>query len=358
MFKKITCFILTAFMLFSFAGCGNPQQEAQVSEDLSSVLSITPPPSSEESSEPQMAINPLTGLDDLDPSVVSNRPVAVMVNNLAVAQGVQTGLNDADIVYETLVEGGITRYMAVYKDISKLSNIGTVRSARYVYVDLALGHDALYVHAGMDPIYCEPHMEQTGIDDIDLNSGAAANYSMRLSNGLATEHTLYTSGSKLVSAISGLSRRNTTTKTEWLNFGDPDATQKPSAGNCNILSVPMSSSYVSGFTYDATTGNYLKTQNGHPQKDYRTGEQLEFRNIFVLLTTTSLYPDGYHCKVNLTSGTGYYVSAGGYELVRWSKGSASAPLKITKSDGTELTVNAGKSWICIADLKTNVLINE
>ena len=80
-----------------------------------------------------------------------------MINNISVAQSVQTGLSKADIVYETEVEGGITRLLAVFQDITAAEKIGTIRSARYPYVDLAMGHNAIYVHCGQDGTYCEPH---------------------------------------------------------------------------------------------------------------------------------------------------------------------------------------------------------
>lgn len=119
-----------------------------------------------------------------------------MVNNIKAAWDVQTGLAKADIVYETYVEGGITRLMAVFKDAANMPEIGCVRSARYSYVDLAAGHDALYIHAGMDTTYCKDRMSDLGVEDLDLltNLDPAA---YRLKNGKATEHTLYTSGKKL-----------------------------------------------------------------------------------------------------------------------------------------------------------------
>lgn len=73
-----------------------------------------------------------------------------MINNISTAQPVQTGLNKADIIYETEVEGGITRLMAVFQDITTAEKIGTIRSARYPYVDLAMGHNAIFIHCGQD----------------------------------------------------------------------------------------------------------------------------------------------------------------------------------------------------------------
>ncbi len=348
---RTTLSLLLAALLLLLAGCGGGGLAVD-DPDASDPLSVIPIVSEEP--EPEVVKNPLTGVEDLDPAAKDARPVAVMINNIAPAQGVQTGVGQADVVYETLVEGGITRYLAVFKDVSKLGDLGTVRSARYAYVDLALGHDAVYFHAGLDPTYCAPHLKETGIDDVDLNGGAGASYAKRMSNGLAREHTLYTSGELLSAAIKNLKRRATTDRGDWLTFCSPDSPRVPSGGVCNAVRIPLSSSYVSGFTYDSATGNYKKTQNGAAQKDFRSGEQIAFRNVFVLLTTTALYPDGYHCRVDLNSGSGYYISAGGFEAIQWSKKGPNSPLVFTAGDGSALQVNPGTSWVCIADRSASI----
>ena len=73
-----------------------------------------------------------------------------MINNLNEARPYQSGLQDAYIVYEMIVEGGITRMMALFKD-QNTSRIGPVRSSRHYYLDYALENDAIYVHFGWSP---------------------------------------------------------------------------------------------------------------------------------------------------------------------------------------------------------------
>ena len=151
MYRKILAILLCGLMIF-LVGCGGKKNE-----DVSSQVSTN--------SEPEKITyytNNLTGEKNMtDKDKADNRPVAVMVNNISIAQKVQTGLTEADIVYETEVEGGITRLMAVFKDISKVEKIGTIRSARYPYIDLAMGHGAIYVHHGQDKTYAKPHLRDT-----------------------------------------------------------------------------------------------------------------------------------------------------------------------------------------------------
>lgn len=335
MLRKIFAAVIALVMVFCVCGCA--QNEVFVSTDE--------PVSSEEKST--TAINPLTGLE-IDSSKKNAKPVAIMINNIKTAQPVQTGLMNADVVYETLVEGGITRMVAVTKDVTKLGQIGSVRSARYVFLDLALGHDAVYAHAGFDQLYFANHRSELGLKTFDLNSGATSKYGFRYSNGLSSEHTMYTTGEKLAKGIDDLDFGKTSSVDKWLTFGDKDAPTTP-ANVCNSINVYFSGSYKSVFTYDAESGKYIKSVSGTTRTDYLTKEKFAFKNVFVLFTSVSPFSDGYHMNVELTGGTGYYVSNGGYEEISWSKGSAKSPLKITKADGTELTVNAGTSYICITD---------
>ena len=96
-------------MVFSLAGCSLFSKDYIASDteyiDITSTVS--------KPVEEKYAVNPLTGLKNLPKEKANARPVAVMINNISVAQRVQTGLNAADIIYETEVEGGITRLMAV-----------------------------------------------------------------------------------------------------------------------------------------------------------------------------------------------------------------------------------------------------
>ena len=297
---------------------------------------------------PKYSLNPLTGLSELTPGKENDRPVAIMVNNLSIAQPVQTGLCKADIIFETEVEGGITRLLAVFQDISKVDKVGTIRSARYPYVDIALGLNALYAHRGQDETYCRPHLQD--IDDVDVDE---SNYGARVSNGLSKEHTLYAYGEKL---WKGLVDRGFKVKNEnpkpWATFAEESESITLTGGAAAKVTVPFPGSGKSIFAYDAKTGLYTRHFNDTVRTDYFTKETTQVKNVFVLLTTIQNYPDGYHRRVDLQSGDGYYAVNGTYEKIHWSKGDAKNGFTFTKADGTALTVNAGKSFVCIADQST------
>lgn len=340
MFKKSLCLLLIFVFSLSFASCRkNPDP---LSVDSGSVPTVSSEP------KPVTYINPLTGEDGLTKAVSIQRPVAVMVNNISVAQPVQTGLNDADIIYETEVEGGITRLLAVYQDIKSVEKVGTVRSARYDYIDLSLGHNALYVHHGQDNYHAKPHLNDIARLILDSN-----NAGVRLSNGLSTEHTLYGYGDKIWAKFKSMGKKMTVEDGKtWQTFADEEAPVQLTRLT-NSVTVPFSYNYKTTFKYDEATGRYTRYFNGTIRKDYKTGEPVTVKNVFVLDTTITRYPscsDGKgHMKVQLQSGSGYYFVNGTYQEIKWSKGSSTAPLKFTNTDGTPLTVNPGNSWVCISD---------
>ncbi|MBO5106155.1 MAG: DUF3048 C-terminal domain-containing protein, partial [Clostridia bacterium] len=93
--------------------------------------------------------------------------------------------------------------------------------------------------------------------------------------------------------------------------------------------------------------------------DYKTGKQLTFKNILVLKTAvTPLSSNGYIVKTGLSGGEGYYISNGGYQKIKWSKGNTKNPIKITLEDGSACSYNPGNTWVCLVNKKNSVKITE
>lgn len=335
MFKKITAVLLCLVMMACFAGCGAKEVYSSEPEEIENQV------------EEIYDANPLTGVKDVDEQTAKLRPTAIMVGNASDAFGVQTGLSKADVIYETEVEGGVTRLMAVFQDISKAEKIGSVRSARYPFVDLAMGHNAVYVHCGQDPTYCAPHLADCDDLSIDTKSKGAE----RIANGLPSWNTLYAYGDKLLESINDTFDTKLDKATPWANFAAEDEKLTLDAGAATAITVPFPAN-TTKFTYDSSTGLYSRLIKGAVQTDYFTKETTTVKNVFILLTTISDYPDGKHRKVALEGGDGYYITNGTYQLISWTKGADSNSLKFTDTDGNELKVSAGNSWVCIANKTT------
>ncbi len=344
MLKRVLALLLC--LVFCFAvGCskGNERLSVDVGDEGGSVTENSAQSVSE------TGINPLTGLKDLEKGKEKDRPVAITVNNVKVAQPVQTGLGKADIIYETEVEYGITRLVAVFQDVSKVDKIGTVRSARYPLIDFAMGHNAIYVHHGQDSEHAGPHL-----NDVDRFVLPTNNEGERVNNGLAQEHTLYAHGDKLWETLSNkFNVKNTSSKT-WLNFADKDVVFDNVA---KTVRVPFSKAATSTFKYDEATKSYVRYFYDDIRKDYVTGETLSLKNVFVLSTRIYDYPGckepshgkGAHQKVELEAGNGYYFVNGTYTAITWSKGASKNSFVFKDAEGKELSVQPGNMWICVAD---------
>ena len=164
----LLCLGMTAGML---GGCS---MAGETDEEISSMM---PEPSSEVS-EPESQLesepeepedtgprNPLTGETGFSESAVGLRPVTVMINNIGQALP-QRGLAAADVIFEAVVEGGITRMMGVYADIDQIPYVGPVRSARHYYVSFSEGLNAIYTHFGGSPTAYD-YISSYAVDDVD-----------------------------------------------------------------------------------------------------------------------------------------------------------------------------------------------
>ncbi len=345
MFKKFFSLLLVALMLFSVAACKKDMPVDTSSDDASPVVSQNNP----------FIVNPLTGVEDLPREKDNLRPVAIMIDNDANAQRyAQSGVSEADIVYETETEGGITRLMAVFQDIESAPQLGDIRSARYVYVDLAMGHNAIYIHHGKDPDFCAPHLAD--LDNFEIGESTGA---WRHTYGdVFSWQTLFSSGQKIAENLKKKNWQMTQKENKpWQTFAAQDETITLTGGAANKLTAAFNSSYKTYFTYDAETGKYIKKSNKFENKDRNSNAKYAFENVFILQTRMSYYGNQeYRRDIDLSSGVGYYAVNGTYEKINWKKGKDSDPLVFTKQDGTPLTLSAGNTWVCFIKKEAEITI--
>ena len=294
------------------------------------------------------------------------RPFAVMINNIGVARPVQCGLQDAYLVYEIIVEGGITRFMAVFEGDKDVSCIGSIRSARHYYLDYALENDAIYVHHGYSP--------QAGEDFSNLNvdhiSSSEPNTGWREKGlGVSTEHTLFSSSEKLRKGI-GKKRTEYSEDRYKDNYGlllhysvkALDLASMANAQVANKVSIRYSNSNTSSYEYDPEAKVYKRFVNGKAHKDRITGNQYTFKNIITYQVKNYNLNDGSgkgrQGLDNVGSGTGYYISEGYAVPIKWKKDSRKAKTVYTFEDGTELKVNDGNTFIQIQPTGNKLEITE
>lgn len=277
----------------------------------------------------------------------TSRPYAVMINNINVARPLQSGLQDAYLIYEIIVEGGITRYMALFMD-QNTERIGSIRSARHYFLDYALENDAIYVHHGQSP-QAQSDFTALNVDRIVVDN---SNTGWRdTSLNVSSEHTLFTSIAKLNNGVG--SKRTTRNNDLLLNYSvdEIDMASLEGATAATNISIPYSNSYVTSYVYDAENGYYLRSVNGSEHTDYVTKKQYHFKNIITYQVKNTTLNDGENkgrqTIENVGEGTGYYIS-GGYSVpIKWVKKSRKDQTKYYYTNGEELKVNDGNTFIQI-----------
>ncbi len=299
-------------------------------------------------------VNPLTGLGT-DTDLSALRPVAIMINNLKGALP-QEGISDCDIMYECLVEGGITRLMVVTSDYSSLGSVGSIRSCRHYYLDLASNYDAIYIHAGgSDQGYIE--LKQRKIDNLDGVNMYVPGMFFRDEKRLETmkyEHTLMTTGEKIAAGIAYKKYRTEASDElkgkEYFSFAEYGSVRELSGDDAQCVLLPYSS-FKARFDYNADTNSYYRYQFGDMAHiDGTTGEQISFTNILVLICDVNEVGDKKGHLDIITenkNGKGYYISGGKYEEISWSKPTEDSPTTYFGADGNELVINRGKTFISI-----------
>ena len=246
-----------------------------------------------------------------------------------------------------VVEGGITRLLAIYKD-SNLENVGTIRSARPYYLDYALENDAIYVHFGYSD-QARIDINKLGIDNVN---GLVDNFYWREKFPVATEHTVYSSMEKINNTISKKGYRTTSDKDLVLNYSadEIDLSKMSNSVRADKVKIVYSKTQTNEFVYDETNKVYIRKSNGETRYDYVTKEAFTTKNIITYqVKNTTSYEKGYDRQVldNIGSGEGYYISNGYAVKIKWQKDSRSGQTIYSYLDGTEITVNDGNTFIQI-----------
>ena len=275
-----------------------------------------------------------------------SRPYAIMINNVEGARKLQSGLQDAYMVYELMVEGGITRYLALFLD-QTTERIGSIRSARHYYLDYALENDAIYVHHGYSP-QAREDWSKLGVDRIEVNESTTGWRDKSASK--TYEFTLFTNIEKLGKGIR--SKRTERNKDLLLNYSvdNIDISQMEGAIPANKIDIKYSSSTTTNYKYDTDNNIYLRSVNNKSQNDYVTGKQLTVKNIIVYkVKYSNIQGDdkGRQTIDNVGNGTGYYISNGYAVPITWKKDSRSSATIYKYNNGKEIQVNDGNTFIQI-----------
>lgn len=304
--------------------------------------------------------NPLTGMPISD-QWANSRPIAIMLNNLKAALP-QHGVSQADIIYEVLAEGGITRMLGVFQTVEGVGNLGSVRSSRTYYLELALGHDAIYLHAGGSPDAYDK-IKAWSVTALDCVHGPYEGTLYwrdkdRIKNA-GYEHSVFTSGDTILKYFPTYSFRQEHKESYTYDMTFLDDGTPTDGDNALKITVPFSYYKTGVFTYDAASGHYLVEEYGKPYVDGNTELQVGVTNVIILKTNCSLIPgDEYgRLAVDLTSGgDGWYACGGKIIPIHWSKADRNSQFVYKTADGSILSLGRGTSYVNIIPLKNQITV--
>lgn len=340
--KKKSKLIIFLFLLATTIGCGTYWIIAKNSQS-NFVKSIKTSFKTEITSQ---ETNQLTGLP-IDKSKVNNRPIAIMINNYHGAQPLH-GVSEADIMFECPAEGGITRILSVFKDYENISTIGSVRSSRPYFIDLAKSLDAIYVHLG-GSYQAYEKLNSGYIDSIDLiRLGQFVWRDTARRSKLGLEHSAMTSGEKLVEAINfkGYSAQINPNYKYVQKFGEKS--QVLDGQEVNEASAIFSHYKSTVFTYDAQDQTYLISQFSGPQTDGNTNKQNSKQNIIFLDVSGQKNDNSKLLALSTTGeGSGKYISRGKCIDIKWSRTEGANSFKFFTTDNRELIMLPGKIYVCV-----------
>lgn len=294
------------------------------------------------------------------------RPLVAMIENHLDSRP-QSGLSQADVIYEAVAEGGITRFAAVFfcKDAPL---IGPVRSARVYFIDYAseYGEYPLYAHVGgantPGPADALGNIRKMGWANYnDLNQFSIPfpyffrDYE-RLPNR-ATEHTMYSSTSKLWTYAQekrGLSNKDKKGNSwdddfEKWEFKDGDPSSTPQTEDIKLDFWKGRSDYSVTWKYRKATNDYARSHASTAHIDKNTNKQLTAQNVVVLYSRESSANDGYpggHLIYKTTgTGKGILFQDGIGVDINWQKKDQFARTIFKTTDGKEIQFNRGKIWV-------------
>ncbi|MEO8322700.1 MAG: DUF3048 domain-containing protein [Actinomycetota bacterium] len=283
---------------------------------------------------------PLTGLEPNDEAIVERPAVGLKIENAVVARPL-SGLESADVVYEELVEGGETRFMAIFH-CSDTKKGGPVRSARIVDPPLLSPFTKILGFSGAN----QPVLDALADADIVTLTETVAEDAMERveREGISSEHTLYANSAKLRKA--GADDYSEPPPSDMFKFGDLEGTPKKAS------TISLNFGGASTITYDYSDGSWNRSQDGVPFVS-EAGGQISPVNVLVeehIVNHSDTIVDSagnpsVEIEDHTGSGTAVLFRNGRAITGTWTRESMDAPIRFETKSGELMVFAPGSVWI-------------
>ncbi|MBR1892963.1 MAG: DUF3048 domain-containing protein [Lachnospiraceae bacterium] len=286
----------------------------------------------------------------VDKKIGERRPIAVMLNNIKEAQPM-SGSSMADVLYECVVEGSLTRMMGIFENYDNLDKIGSVRSCRNYFVYYALEFDSIYCHYGQSA-YAMPLLQQDFVNNLSGLSSEGDTVFYRTTDRVVP-HNAYASAKGIKKGIEKLGYE-TSYRSDYkgkFTFANDDEIIVPDSADA-FDATRVEPGYLVNkpwFEYNAEDGKYYRYEYDEPQVDAENNQQLAVDNIILQYSSWEKVDDkgylGFDCH---SGGQMTYITHGKARTGTWIRFDGDqGSVRYFDSEGKEIVVNQGKTWICI-----------
>jgi hypothetical protein len=367
----ISILVLALVLSTSFAGCkakaGADTTDAAVSiaeetaaEQTSAAETTAQETAAQEGPNPNEItgnINILTG-QEISDTVLNSRPFAVMVENAPDARP-QSGIINADVIFEVVDEGGVTRLVNIFSS-KEPDLVGPVRSTRPYYAEVARSFDPILVFWGTAPEFYII-IQKLGIGyltpigaEVGGESSITANF-VDPGNGEGKDairdatrvapHNAYVRLPRMKEIASDIGY---SLEGGQSPFKFKEDAPEGDRGDINDITIDFSSaSYKVNYKYDSATNTYLRSCGGEPSLDRESGDQMAFNNVIVLFTDIKNSGDeAGHMLIRTTQGgdANFFIDGKVIEGT-WGRNSTLEPFSFKDKDGKTILVNRGQTYV-------------
>lgn len=274
-------------------------------------------------------------------------PVLVMIDNLVDVRP-QSGLEAADIIYEALVEGGITRLLAVYTLPETIERIGPIRSARLYFVDWAEEYDGVYAYVGGSPAALGATDSSQYLTD--LNQFFNGEYYYR-DEAIQAPHNVFSSAELFSQALQNLMlTADNAAGPLFASKAEPDPSSLPSSATPFTIAY-STDDYAVTWRYDAASNTYVRWNGGVEQP-------LRAHNVLVQKVETTVLEEatGRLGMVTLGSGEALLLQDGNVQVGTWTKTVRGERTRFKDAAGADWLMNAGSTWIEIVPMYVTITL--
>jgi len=328
-YKKTAALLLMTALAVTSAGCGK-----QAVDPAAKPVQEAAPVQKTQNQAP-VIVAPLTGLP-VD-AEITDRVVMVMINNHSKARP-QSGLDQADVVYEMLEEGLITRFMAFYQSKSP-EVVGPVRSIRPYNIEIGQGFDAILSHAG-GSVAALSIIRDGGYADMDEIYAYPKAYWRDKSR--KAPHNLYTSIEKLRKGAEEKGYRLGGEVPVFRFRKESDSVQGEPGTK---IKIQYSKRNTAGYEYDPDTKQYKRFTAGKPHMDKETGKQLTATNVLVIASQHRTLDSEGRLEIDtMGPGEGYLFQRGQALKITWERKDGAIR---AYQNGVEMPLYPGTTWVNI-----------